>query len=74
MNPFFQVNDEKLARLKEFGVNLTELLVAREKVPDKVYRIEDGNSSNKGEVAAMATSAEAGKVRLHLHESVVQGV
>ena len=50
--------------MKDLGVNLTEVLVAKEKVPDKTFRFEG---------AAVGTSNGANgqsipKVQLHLNE------
>ena len=47
---------DKMNKLKQMGVDLGELLVAKEKVPDKFYRVEGANGKPNE------------NVQLHLHE------
>ena len=45
--------------MKDLGVDLTSLLVAKEKAPDKLYKFESGGDGNHARNV----------VKLHVHET-----
>ena len=73
-----QVELTKFEKLAALGVNLTEVLVAQEKVPDKFYRIDTNGGSDLVVVDSAATGSSSRKsirngalandIQMHIHD------
>ena len=66
---FFQALEHaKMSAMKDLGVDLTSLLVAKEKAPDKLYKFEGGGLGLADNKAAGGNNARK-VVKLHVHET-----